>query len=232
MSLRQFILQPNGFLRVSVNAYYILDYLGYQEANNPDFINHLKNPFGTNNQIILKQASEELHNILSQHDEALTKMMRRENIDTICIVPRSKKRVSYAKDQLFFLLVTYLFFTKTSSYASSCCYSDIVRHTDTRTTHLDKSGYGGNGELPYVGITKDTCTIETNEIKGKNILLIDDIYTKTVNIDEDCLQALLDNGAKKVVLLAIARTFNRNNHIDDMQNYRDNIEQHLKVLFG
>ena len=36
------------------------------------------------------------------------------------------------------------------------------------------------------------------EINSKNILLIDDIYTKFVNIDEDAIQALLDKGAKSV----------------------------------
>jgi hypoxanthine-guanine phosphoribosyltransferase len=30
--------------------------------------------------------------------------------------------------------------------------------------------------MPYPGITKATCTI-SNEVKGKDILLIDDLYT-------------------------------------------------------
>ena len=84
----------------------------------------------------------------------------------------------------------------------------IIRHTDTRTTHMDKSGYGGDGDLPYPGITKDTCNI-SSEIKGKDILLIDDLYTKTVNIDEDAIQALLDNGASSVVFYAIGKTLER-----------------------
>jgi len=68
-----------------------------------------------------------------------------------------------------------------------------------------------NGDLPYPGITKKTCSI-SNEIKGKDILLIDDIYTKTVNVDEDAIQALLDNGAKSVYFYAVVKTIHKSNN--------------------
>ena len=42
-------------------------------------------------------------------------------------------------------------------------------------------------------------------IKGKNILLIDDLYTKSININEDMIQALLDNGAKSVIFYSIGK---------------------------
>jgi predicted amidophosphoribosyltransferase len=60
--------------------------------------------------------------------------------------------------------------------------------------------------LPYPGITKKTCTINYPGIYNQNIILIDDIYTNGVNIDEDCIQALLDSGAKNVIFYAIAYT--------------------------
>lgn len=63
-----------------------------------------------------------------------------------------------------------------------------------------------SGSKPYPGITRETCYIDKEKIKNKTIILIDDIYTKTVNIDEDCIQALLDAGAKDVIFYAIART--------------------------
>lgn len=85
---------------------------------------------------------------------------------------------------------------------------DIIRHTDTATTHLARHGNGGLGELPYVGITKDTCNISNNIIR-QDILLIDDLYTKTVNIDEDCIQALLDKGARSVIFYSIGNTLLR-----------------------
>ncbi|MBD3831518.1 MAG: hypothetical protein IE890_13680 [Arcobacter sp.] len=85
----------------------------------------------------------------------------------------------------------------------------IIRHTDTKTTHLAHSPraaqYAGNGDMPYPGITKDTCHL-SNNIRGKKILLIDDIYTAGVNIDEDAIQALLDSGARFVTFYAVGKT--------------------------
>jgi predicted amidophosphoribosyltransferase len=81
----------------------------------------------------------------------------------------------------------------------------IVRHTNTRTTHLDRNGQGGDGNLPYPGITNDTCTI-SDHVKGKDILLIDDLYTKSVNIDEDAIQALIDKGANSVIFYSVGKT--------------------------
>ena len=60
--------------------------------------------------------------------------------------------------------------------------------------------------LPYVGITKSTCDI-SNEVRGKDILLIDDIYTSGVYIDEDAIQALLDHGARDVYFYAVGKTY-------------------------
>lgn len=70
---------------------------------------------------------------------------------------------------------------------------------------MDKSGYGGNGNLPYPGITKETCTI-SDKIKNKDILLIDDLYTAKVNIDEDAIQTLLDKGANSVIFYSLGKT--------------------------
>ena len=47
-------------------------------------------------------------------------------------------------------------------------------------------------------------------VKGKVVILVDDIYTPKVNIDEDCAQALLDEGAKRVILYVIGRTQHNN----------------------
>ena len=60
--------------------------------------------------------------------------------------------------------------------------------------------------MPYKGITAKTCEIKARAIKEKNILLVDDIYTEGINVAEDCIQALLDFGAKSVTLYVIART--------------------------
>ena len=84
---------------------------------------------------------------------------------------------------------------------------NIVRHTDTATTHLSRHANQINGTLPYCGITRDTCKIK--DVQGKVVLLIDDLYTKTVCIDEDALQALFDNGAMQVFFYSIGRTVHK-----------------------
>jgi len=121
---------------------------------------------------------------------------------TVCVVPRAKAENTYEANQLLFkkvvqYMINELNFKDGSNY--------IVRHTNTRTTHRNRAGYGGDGEMPYPGITKKTCHI-SNKVNGKNILLIDDLYTKTINIDEDAIQALLDYGARSVIFYAVGKT--------------------------
>ena len=87
----------------------------------------------------------------------------------------------------------------------------LLRHTNTRTTHLRYENKENDGLTPAQhgpGITVDTCHISPN-VKNKDIILIDDLYTKTVNIDEDAIQALLDKGAKSVVFYSIGKTIER-----------------------
>ncbi|MEG1500016.1 MAG: hypothetical protein RR400_03015 [Clostridia bacterium] len=86
----------------------------------------------------------------------------------------------------------------------NCCDA-IKRVKDTKTTHNWRLDHN-TGNNPYVGITKDTCEFKGNKIKGKNIILVDDIYTEGVNVAEDCIQTLLDLGATNVIMYVVAKT--------------------------
>jgi len=83
----------------------------------------------------------------------------------------------------------------------------LLRHTNTRTTHLRKPipNYNNDGPDPYPRITRDTCDIST-EVLDKSILLIDDVYTPGVNVDEDTINALLDAGVRSVTFYAVGYT--------------------------
>lgn len=81
----------------------------------------------------------------------------------------------------------------------------IKRIKDTKTTHSWRME-DNTGDMQYVGITKDTCKIDETKIVGKDIILVDDIYTEGVFVAEDCIQTLLDLGAKSVILYVIAKT--------------------------
>lgn len=123
----------------------------------------------------------------------------------VCGIPRSKRTNSYSDDCMGLKRGIRAAVRQVSQLSDGL--DCIVRHTDTKTTHLKYSGrfgYGGNGEMPRPGITRDTCSISP-EVAGKTVLLVDDIYTPGVGIDEDAVQALLDAGASRVIFYAVGK---------------------------
>ena len=201
--MEKFTIQANNYLRQNIQAYYHQYYTGYQNYGNPDYLNDLKNTFNS----FSKENIDKLDEAIKKLRDVLKNDLSNFNISlTICIVPRSKAENTYSHNQLLFKkviqeLIKKLGFQDGSQY--------ILRHTDTRTTHLSHSPrgaqYAGNGDMPYPGITNNTCNI-SSDVQGKDILLIDDIYTGGINIDEDAIQALIDNGANKVYFYSVAKT--------------------------
>jgi len=193
--MNNFTIYTNEYLRKNIKAYYHTKYTGYKNQDNPDFLNDLKNTFNSYSEKKLLNAIEKLNNILINDLSTFSRDL------TICIVPRAKAENNYKTNQL-------LFKKSIQNIISNLGFIDgsngIIRHTDTKTTHLSRSGYGGNGSMPYPNITKDTCHI-SNDLIGKDILLIDDIYTSDVNIDEDVIQALIDKGANSVIFYSIGK---------------------------
>lgn len=193
----------------NVQAFYYDDYVGGGPWKVPGTIENtictLKNDVTLYAPLILQKACYRLEQILKTE---LPKVLFATGKSTlrVCVIPRSKKEDSYRPDQLLFRSTIQSVIQSIAGLEDGTY--DIIRHTDTRTTHLARNGHGGEGSMPYVGITNDTCNLSDN-IMGKNILLIDDLYTKTVNIDEDCIQALYDKGAKEVFFYSIGKTINR-----------------------
>lgn len=200
------------FISKPINAFYHSDYQGGNTERREtigtveNIITTLKNQFQDKSPNILNQAGKNLFEILKKDLPQILQTTKKSNL-TICVIPRAKALTHYAKNQLIFKNAVTQIANKMNGFSDGTDY--IIRHTDTRTTHLDRSGYGGDGDLPYPGITKKTCTI-SDDVKGKDILLIDDLYTETVNIDEDAIQALLDNGANSVVFYSLGKTASRN----------------------
>ena len=161
-------------------------------------ITTLKNQFNEKSIETLQKARDNLAKILT---EDLPHIIT-ENDMIICVIPRAKIENNYQHNQLLFKKVV-AEIAKNLNYIDGTDY--ILRHTDTCTTHLARSGYGSNGDMPYPGITKETCNI-SNEVKGKNILLIDDLYTPELGVDDDAIQALLDHGANSVTFYSIGKT--------------------------
>ena len=165
----------------------------------------LKNDRVKYSESVLQDSMKRLGDILKEDLPAVLRELRYSSI-RVCVVPRSKSELHLKEDEKLFRQTVQNVVKQTFRLEDGT--HDIIRHTNTRTTHSNKSGNGGDGDMPYVGITNDTCDI-SDAVIGKVVLLIDDLYTKSVNIDEDCIQALLDKGAKEVVFYSVGRTIRR-----------------------
>jgi hypothetical protein len=205
--MNRFTIEPNDCLTQNIPAFYHSDYCGggqWQiQGTIENIICTLKNditPYANN---VLQNASQQLSTILLTDLPQIVQLTRKTNL-TVCVIPRAK--VNYSPNQLLFRKTISDVINQLNGFTNGTNY--IVRHTDTKTTHRARGGYGGNGNMPYPNITNDTCSISV-EVIGKDILLIDDLYTKTVNIDEDAIQALLSKGANSVVFYAVGRTLFR-----------------------
>lgn len=204
--MKKFIIQSNpAFLDRQIQGYYHSEYHSggnwQQVGTIENMIWTLKNdrsPFPDR----LSNAQEQLKQILLSDLHAISRDINGQRL-IVCVVPRAKKESVYAPNQLYFKKVVCEVISGLSSKFINGI-QHIKRHTNTRTTHLFGM-QGGDGPSPYAGITKDTCTISPI-IKGQNILLVDDVYTYSKNIDEDAIQALLDNGTNSVKFYSIGKT--------------------------
>ena len=153
----------------------------------------------------LPRAAQQLYDLISRDLPQILQQSGKTRL-TICVVPRSKREDYYREDQRLFREIISLAVSRLPNFENGTKY--IIRHTNTRTTHLDRKGEGGDGNLPYPGITNETCTI-SDLVRAKDILLIDDLYTKSVNIDEDAIQVLHDKGARSVIFYSVGRTLSK-----------------------
>lgn len=196
-------------LMSDVQAFYHDDYRpgGYWKMSGTieNSICTLKNDIAPYTSSVLGDASNHLAQILKTD---LPEILVATNKSTlrVCVIPRAKKESYYQENQLYLRATIQSVVNTLNGFEDGT--HDIIRHTNTQTTHRARWGYGGDGRMPYAGITRDTCNLSDNII-GKDILLIDDLYTKTVNIDEDCLQAIIEKGARSVIFYAFGKTINR-----------------------
>lgn len=192
-----------------VKAFYHEDYSGGGSwrisGTLENLICTLKNDITPYPEPVLQNARKLLASILRTDLPEVLRLTGRTTL-RVCVIPRAKKEGFYRANQLYLRATIQSVVQSLAGFEDGT--HDILRHTNTKTTHRAKWGHGGEGRMPYAGITRDTCTLSDN-IVGKDILLIDDLYTKTVNIDEDCLQALIDKGAKSVFFYAFGKTVSR-----------------------
>ncbi|AXP81514.1 hypothetical protein CJ739_2441 [Mariniflexile rhizosphaerae] len=201
-----FTIERNRFLAKNIQGFYHTDFGGVDLPNNPNYLYKLKNdPHHNWTDYRLQQAQQQLLQVLlSDLPDVLNQVNT--NSLTVCVVPRAKADNTYRQNQLLFKATIRNAINQLgNNFIDGTNF--IVRHTNTKTTHLRQpmEGYVNDGSEPYPGISLDTCNF-SNNIKGRDILLIDDIYTRTVNIDEDMLQTLINLGANSILFYAIGKT--------------------------
>lgn len=201
-----------GFLKKDTIAFYHDDYVGGRykiQGTIENALCTLKNDITPYPQETLDRAYERVKAILENDLNSIAKIVA-EKLGvalTVCIVPRAKAEACYHSNQRLFRRAVQESIRHIPNLedGTTC----IQRHTSTATTHLERRKSTGLPK-PYPGITKKTCHIQG--VKDKCILLVDDIYTKSINIDEDAIQALYDHGAKFVILYTIGKTKLQNNY--------------------
>lgn len=199
------IRADNNFLHQDIQAFYHADYVGHKNPGNPDYINDLKNTYDDFKQEKLTAASQKLREALSNDFPNVLIKLGLPSI-VACVVPRAKTQ--YSANQLLFKATVKAVVNTLRSFSDGTEY--IQRHRNTRTTHLKNEipNYNNDGSYPYPGITQSTCII-SEELRDKDVLLIDDLYTYSVKIDEDAIQALINTGVKSVCFYSIGRTVPR-----------------------
>lgn len=197
----RFVIQSNRYLSRDVQAFYHTKYVGHKELGNPDYINTLKNTYNSYSKSMLDNAVQDLRRVLL---DDLPQILRLTPL-TVCVVPRAK--TNYQPNQLLFKSTVRSVVNQLNNFIDGIDY--IIRHTNTKTTHLPSHtpNYNNDGAVPYPGITSKTCNISSS-VRDKDILLIDDVYTRRVNIDEDAIQTLLEKGAHSVTFYTIGYTGN------------------------
>lgn len=209
--VKQFVIGKNQFLKdQDVAAWYSMPYTAVR-TNEPTgtshFLNVLKNNFGNvewshnkRSADELEVARKELERVL-RHDLPSIREQVGEDLCAVC-VPRSKASFADSQQQFRATIAKV-----TGSLAGfSDLTSAIKRVVDTKTTHWRNAPSDLNsGDTPYPGIALKTCEL-SGDLRDKAVLLIDDVYTPGIGIDEDFLQACIENGVRKIYFYAVAKT--------------------------
>ena len=207
-------LWPGSFLKRNSVCFYVLDYLRFDDPDNPQFILDLKNSFDNESPETLNAAKETARDILVRWAPEVMRRMNMRACTMVCI-PRAKAFDTYTDTQMYLLKAVSEAAQALADRGVTDGAGAVRRVISTRTTHLpdrtERVTAGGGreantGDKPYPGITNRTCEIDAGLIRGRDILLVDDIYTGGVYIDEDCIQALYDAGAARVILFTLSCT--------------------------
>lgn len=211
-------------LRIKDSPVYFTDYYtGMGTEGNPDYINHLKaddnlgyvylGGHDGSRWLWNMNAASLAYRVLEYSLSTLVEQGLAPKNPTVCYVPRAKREEHYSSYQLAFKQVL-RDVVRDLGYNDGIDYIQRVKNMPT-THRKDESLCYFEGD-PVIEVEKNdqvnfmaqSCTF-SEEIRGKDIILVDDIYTRGVNIDEYAYRSLLEAGAKSVILYTLACTYKR-----------------------
>ena len=213
MGFFEFKICANRYLQRDTSGFYTMDFKSMSQGGELHFLHTLKNNQADCAESKLDECKNEARAHIANFLVAYDKIYGNEDNIIVCRVPRSK--TFFAESQLYFQKAVREAISLANgginrNFIDGVDY--ITRIKDVATTHLANSIWAQRkfphlvvGDKPYPGITKDSCDI-SDRIANQTILLIDDIYTLYANVVEDCIQALYDKGAKRVIFYALGRT--------------------------
>lgn len=213
-SLLSFQIGNDEYLDKQIDVYahdLYIPYMSRYSRENTRLILDLKGSNNCNINNVKSRASDIIQNDL---DLIITNLEKyKKNRPTIMAMARSKPDTFWKDYELQFRPTISIALEKSSvklENSDEIWMMDGVqflkRVKETQTTHRARSqNIVNNGPAPYRGITQDTCILN-GDINGKYIILIDDIYTPGVYVDEDCIQFLYDKGARDVILYVLGVT--------------------------
>lgn len=192
-------LPINNFLNVSITAFFHDFYISKANGGSP---------FSELILAIKSHATDDVRNdIANIVREDLKKILMidfyRGKTVYIFVVPRSKPDSFWREEELQFRSAVMVGIKDLQNVIDGT--NAIKRVVETQTTHLAHLDIQNNGAAPYPGITQDTCEFNMN-ICGKDVILIDDIYTENKGIDEDCIQFLINKKAGSISLYTLGMT--------------------------
>ncbi|MBV51063.1 MAG: amidophosphoribosyltransferase [Candidatus Poseidoniia archaeon] len=201
--MNQFEINANDYLVRRTMAFYHVSYTRMGNPGNPNYLNDLKNTYNSFSSSKLRSAVNELQQTLKTDLPQILQSLSFSEM-VVCIVPRAKAESDYHANQQLFRTTVQTVIRQIPSFVDGTSY--LRRHTDTKTTHFRRPipNYTNEGPEPYPGITEETCEISPN-IRDNDILLVDDIYTPDVNIDEDAINTLFRAGARTVIFYAVGK---------------------------
>lgn len=218
MGFFEFEIRSNRFLRRDTSGFYTMDFKARVQGGELHFLHILKNNKADYAESKLDECKNEARAHIANFLVAYDRIYGNEDNIIVCRVPRSK--TFFAESQLYFQKAVREAISLANgginrNFIDGVDY--ITRIKDVATTHLADSIWAQRkfphlvvGDKPYPGITKDSCEI-SDRIANQTILLIDDIYTLGVGVVEDCIQALYDKGAKRIIFYAVGRTIKNGN---------------------